>query len=170
VDYHNDRWYKFTSSSREDSSERVWERTVHPDDLQRVGKAWEDALKAGTPFKAECRLWDRTGERWRWFLSQALPVHDSQGNVVKWFGSSTDIDDQKKTEEDLRRANADLEQFAFSATHDLQEPLRAIRIYSELVTKTYGPAIHGEGQQYLRHLQNGARRMELLVRDLLCYI
>ena len=169
LDYYNERWYEFTGFSREDASERIWERIVHPDDLQRVGRAWEEALDTGKPFTVECRLWDRAGERWRWFLGRALPVSDVQGNVVKWFGSSTDIDDQKQAEDDLRNANADLEQFAFSATHDLQEPLRAIKIYSELLTKTCGPAIAGEGQQYLGHLRSGASRMETLVRDLLSY-
>ena len=169
LDYYNERWYEFTGFSREDSSERIWERIVHPDDLQRVGRAWEEALDTGKPFTVECRLWDRAGERWRWFLGRALPVSDVQGNIVKWFGSSTDIDDQKQAEDDLRNANADLEQFAFSATHDLQEPLRAIKIYSELLTKICGSTMQGEGQQYLGHLRSGASRMETLVRDLLSY-
>ena len=169
LDYYNERWYEFTGFSREDSSGNIWERIVHPDDLQRVGQAWGEALKSGNPYTIECRLWDQTEKRWRWFLGRALPIRDAQGNVAKWFGSSTDIDDQKRTEDDLRRANADLEQFAFSATHDLQEPLRAIKIYSELLTKTCGPAIQGEGQQYLGHLRGGAGRMEMLVRDLLSY-
>ena len=169
LDYYNERWYEFTGFSREDSSENIWERIVHPDDLQRVGEAWREALKSGNPYTIECRLWDQTEKRWRWFLGRALPIRDAEGNVAKWFGSSTDIDDQKRTEDDLRRANADLEQFAFSATHDLQEPLRAIKIYSELLTKTCGPAIQGEGQQFLGHLRGGASRMEMLVRDLLSY-
>ena len=169
LDYYNERWYEFTGFSREDSSENLWERIVHPDDLQRVGEAWGAALKSGNLYTIECRLWDQTEKRWRWFLGRALPIRDAQGNIVKWFGSSTDIDDQKQTEDDFRRANADLEQFAFSATHDLQEPLRAIKVYSELLTRTCGSSIHGEGQQYLRYLQNGASRMEMLVRDLLCY-
>ena len=169
LDYYNERWYEFTGFSREDSSENLWKRIVHPDDLQRVGEAWREALKSGNPYTIECRLWDQTEKRWRWFLGRALPIRDAEGNVAKWFGSSTDIDDQKRTEDDLRRANADLEQFAFSATHDLQEPLRAIKIYSELLTETCGPAIQGEGQQFLGHLRGGASRMEMLVRDLLSY-
>jgi PAS domain S-box-containing protein len=169
LDYYNERWYEFTGFSREDSGENLWKRIVHPDDLQRVGEAWREALKSGNPYTIECRLWDQTEKRWRWFLGRALPIRDAEGNVAKWFGSSTDIDDQKRTEDDLRRANADLEQFAFSATHDLQEPLRAIKIYSELLTKTCGPAIQGEGQQFLGHLRGGASLMEMLVRDLLSY-
>ncbi len=169
VDYCNERWYEFTGLSREDSSGRIWEHIIHPDNHECFCQVWEEALKTGKPFSIEYRLWDRAGERWRWFLGRALPVRDVQGDVLKWFGSATDIDEQKRTEADLRRANTDLEQFSFSATHDLQEPLRAIKIYSELLTKTCAPAIEGEGRQYLGHLRSGASRMEMLVRDLLSY-
>src|SRR5262249_43784291 len=94
---------------------------------------------------------------------------DEDGTVVKWFGSCTDIDEQKRVEEDLRRANQDLEQFAFSASHDLQEPLRSIKIYSELLSETCGSMLEGESLEFLKHLGTGATRMQMLVRDLLAY-
>ncbi len=71
--------------------------------------------------------------------------------------------------EALERANADLEQFAFSASHDLQEPLRSISIYSELLTKRYRDRLDGEALEYLAYLRKGATRMEMLVSDLLDY-
>jgi hypothetical protein len=104
------------------------------------------------------------------------PVKDKQGKVVGASKIARDITERKKAEaeqerieDELRRANQDLEQFAFSASHDLQEPLRSVKIYSELLTKDYGDAIQGEGQEYLMHLRSGATRMETLVRDLLSY-
>ncbi|HEY6987159.1 MAG TPA: ATP-binding protein [Bryobacteraceae bacterium] len=71
--------------------------------------------------------------------------------------------------EALERANSDLEQFAFSASHDLQEPLRSITIYSELLTKRYRDRLDGQALEYLTYLRSGALRMELLVSDLLDY-
>ncbi|HEY3458652.1 MAG TPA: ATP-binding protein [Bryobacteraceae bacterium] len=71
--------------------------------------------------------------------------------------------------EALERANADLEQFAFSASHDLQEPLRSISIYSELLTRRYRDRLDGEALEYLTYLRKGATRMEMLVDDLLAY-
>ena len=88
---------------------------------------------------------------------------------MKWFGSCTDIDDQKRVEEELRRANRDLEQVAYSASHDLQEPLRTVKIYSELLTSRYSPQLGGEALQFLGYVREGASRMENLVRDLLTY-
>jgi light-regulated signal transduction histidine kinase (bacteriophytochrome) len=88
---------------------------------------------------------------------------------VKWFGTCTDIDEQKRVEDQLRRANQDLEQFAFSASHDLQEPLRSINIYSELLMKRHADKLDGEALKFMKFLRNGATRMEALLRDLLTY-
>jgi len=104
------------------------------------------------------------------------PVKDRHGHIVGASKIARDITarkqaeaDQKRVEEDLRRANLDLEQFAFSASHDLQEPLRTVTIYSELLTKACGDRIDEEAQQYLTYLRSGATRMEMLVRDVFSY-
>ena len=125
--------------------------------------------ESGNPFQAELRFWDRLEHRWRWFIGRALPARDADGNIVKWFGSSTDIDDQKRVEDDLRRANQDLEQFAFSASHDLQEPLRSVNIYSELLATTCQNTLDGQALEFLGYVRAGATRMQMLVRDLLAY-
>ncbi|HEX4808146.1 MAG TPA: ATP-binding protein [Bryobacteraceae bacterium] len=75
----------------------------------------------------------------------------------------------RRRQEVLVRVNADLEQFAYTASHDLQEPIRNIAIYSELLNQRYGHALDDTGQEFLRYVNAGARRMEMLVRDLLAY-
>ena len=80
-----------------------------------------------------------------------------------------DITERKRAETELRRANADLEQFAYSASHDLQEPLRTIKIYSELLADHLSAGVEGETAEFLEFLRNAATRMEMLVRDLLSY-
>jgi PAS domain S-box-containing protein len=104
------------------------------------------------------------------------PVRNGQGNIVGASKIARDITDRKKSEalqkvieDDLRRANQDLEQFAFSASHDLQEPLRTVKIYSELLANHVGDGIDREAQEFLTYLRSGAMRMEMLVRDLLTY-
>jgi PAS domain S-box-containing protein len=169
VDYYNDQWYEFTGVSRNVFGNESWEPALHPEDLQRTRETWAAALAAGTPYNIEYRLWEARRSRWRWFVGRALPVRDPRGNLVKWFGSCTDIDEQKTVQEDLRRANQDLEQFAFTASHDLQEPLRSIKIYSELLAKRYGGAIDGDALKFVRYLRTAATRLETLVRDLLSY-
>ena len=93
----------------------------------------------------------------------------ADGNIVKWFGTCTDIDDQTRIEDDLRRANQDLEQFAFSASHVLQEPLLTVKIYSGLLADTFGKELEGDALQFLTFVRSGATRMEMLLRDLLMY-
>jgi PAS domain S-box-containing protein len=104
------------------------------------------------------------------------PIRDVRGAIVGASKIARDISarkraeaEQKRVQEELRRANQDLEQFAFSATHDLQEPLRTIRIYSELLAQSYGEVLAGDGLEFVRYLRNGATRMQTLVRDLLAY-
>ena len=97
------------------------------------------------------------------------PIRDGAGKAVALSVISRDITARKQVEDELRRANHDLEQFAYSASHDLQEPLRSIKIYGELLTKRYTHKLDGEALDFLEFLSSGATRMEQLVRDLLAY-
>lgn len=169
VDYWNNRWYEFSGFDRQWFGDAGWEPLLHAEDLQRCHDAWYDAVRTGQQFQVECRLWDRHEKHWRWFMWQALPVRSEAGSIVKWFGSCTDIDDQKRVEDELRRVNQDLEQFAYSASHDLQEPLRGVKVYTELLSRRYGSSLDGEAQDFLGYIRGGATRMELLLRDLLAY-
>lgn len=114
-------------------------------------------------------MWDRQENHWRWFVVRAVPVHEDGGTTIKWFGTCTDIDEQKRIQDDLRRANRDLEQFAYTASHDLQEPLRTIKVYTELLAKRHGEKLDREALKFMQFVRTGATRMETLVRDLLAY-
>jgi PAS domain S-box-containing protein len=169
LDYYNERWYEFTGFDHQSYGDASWEPILHPDDLKRTYESWYAAVDSGTPYSIEYRFRDRTESRWRWFMGRALPIHDSKGRIVRWFGTCTDIDEQKRVQEQLRHANRDLEQFAFSASHDLQEPLRSVKVYSELLMKRYAGNLDGEALKFLQFVDAGATRMQTLVRDLLTY-
>jgi PAS domain S-box-containing protein len=97
------------------------------------------------------------------------PVRDENGKIIGASKIARDITQQKRVEAEIRRANQDLEQFAFSASHDLQEPLRSVKIYSELLSQRYSSRLDGQALEFLEFLRSGATRMELLVSDLLTY-
>jgi PAS domain S-box-containing protein len=97
------------------------------------------------------------------------PVRGENGEIIGASKIARDITAQKRAEAEIRRANLDLEQFAFSASHDLQEPLRSIKIYSELLAQRYRAKLDGQALEFLDYLRSGATRMELLVSDLLTY-
>jgi light-regulated signal transduction histidine kinase (bacteriophytochrome) len=89
--------------------------------------------------------------------------------VERWFGTSTDIHESKMLQLELRRANQALEQFAYSASHDLQEPLRSVRIFSDMLYKRCHGRFDGPEREFLEYVRDGAARMEMLLRDLLSY-
>ena len=169
LDFGLKRWYEFTGLARDafgDASRRL---ALHPEDVKRWHDTWYACVKSGQPYRSEFRFRDIHENRWRWFMGRALPVHDDGGNIVKWFGTCTDIDEQKGVEDELRHANQDLERFAYSASHDLQEPLRSIKIYGQLLANRHAEKLDGEAREFLEYITSGASRMELLVRDLLAY-
>lgn len=97
------------------------------------------------------------------------PVRDENGKIIGASKIARDITQQKRAEAEIRRANQDLEQFAFSASHDLQEPLRSVKIYSDLLAQRYRAKLDGQALEFLDFLRGGAMRMESLVSDLLAY-
>ena len=97
------------------------------------------------------------------------PVRDRTGRIVGASKIARDITARKKVDADIRRANRDLEQFAYSASHDLQEPLRTVNIYSDLLAQRYRDKLDGQALEYLGHIRTGATRMEALIRDLLSF-
>ena len=97
------------------------------------------------------------------------PVRNEKGKSSALRKIARDITERRRAEAEIRRINQDLEQFAYSASHDLQEPLRSVKIYSELLSRRYAGQFDGEAREFLSYVQSGATRMEALVRDLLIY-
>lgn len=93
-DYYNDRWYEFTGVPPGSTDGEGWNGVFHPDDQERAWGVWRHSLATGEPYRIEYRLRHRSGE-YRWTLGQALPIHDEWGNITRWFGSITDIHEDK---------------------------------------------------------------------------
>lgn len=169
IEYVNRRWTEYSGLDlAATNSAAALAGALHPDDHGELMRRWQSSLATGEPLAAESRMRGADG-KFRWFVIRTVPWRDDAGGIVKWFGASTDIDEQKQVEDELRRANQDLEQFAYSASHDLKEPLRGVKIYSELLVRQYGPRLDGQALEFLGVLRGSADRMELLIRDLLAY-
>ena len=95
-EWYNRRWYEYTGTTPTESAGEGWNNFFHPDDQER---AWEVAAQSRTGEKYEieyrCRRHDGV---YRWFLGRALPIRDESGQIVRWFGTCTDIEDQKQAE------------------------------------------------------------------------
>jgi PAS domain S-box-containing protein len=98
-------WHEYTGLSSEESHGWGWQKAFHPEDLKLLMERWMKMLASGEPDDIEARLRRHDGV-YRWFLIRAEPFRDESGNIVRWYGTSTDIDDRKRAEEELRRSEA----------------------------------------------------------------
>jgi PAS domain S-box-containing protein len=104
VDFLNQRWLDYAGVSLEQYLEAPMS-AMHPDDTPRVYENWSAAMAAGESYEDEMRL-RRADGQYRWFLVRTVPLRDEQGNIVKWYGTSTDIESLKQAEDTLRRNQA----------------------------------------------------------------
>ena len=104
VEFINRRWQEFTGLGGEDALGWNWEALVHPDDRARFVGDWRAALTAGQPTESEVRVRAANGE-YRWLLVRNVPLRDEQGNIVRWYGTATDIEHRKRAEERLQHEN-----------------------------------------------------------------
>jgi PAS domain S-box-containing protein len=107
VEFINRRWQEFTGLGGEDALGWNWEALVHPDDRARFVGDWRAALTAGQPTESEVRVRAANGE-YRWLLVRNVPLRDEQGNIVRWYGTATDIEHRKRAEERLQHENVAL--------------------------------------------------------------
>lgn len=101
IDYLNRRWHEFTGLPATVGNEG-WGRILHPDDAAPATERWAASLRTGTPFEMEVRLLDTCRRTYRWHLIRTVAVRDGAGAVARWFGTATDINDQKRAEESSR--------------------------------------------------------------------
>ncbi|MFC7472844.1 PAS domain-containing protein [Dankookia sp. GCM10030260] len=100
-DYYNQRWYDFTGMPAGSTDGVAWNGMFHPDDQVRAWARWRYSLETGDPYEVEYRL-RRADGTYRWTLGRALPVRDQEGRIIRWFGTCTDIEEQKLVEDQLR--------------------------------------------------------------------
>ena len=100
ADFLNQRFLEYTGLSVEEGLGWGWMKEFHPED--RAEEEWRAAFAAGQPFEREAQL-RRADGAYRWFLLRAVPLRDELGNVVKWYGTSTDIEDRKRAQDELRK-------------------------------------------------------------------
>jgi formate hydrogenlyase transcriptional activator len=122
-EYLNKRWYEYTGLTLEQGKGWGWKVVVHPDDLDRLIREWLALVDGRKPGELETRIRRYDGE-YRWFLIRVVPQLDAEGNVVRWFGSNTDIEDRKRAETKLREEERELRRItdAIPQTIVVQDP------------------------------------------------
>jgi PAS domain S-box-containing protein len=178
--YFNNRWIEYTGRSLEDSYGFGWLEAFHPDDRARTLDRWHLATATGEAYEIEYRL-RRADGTYGWVLGRALPLRDEKGQIARWFGSCTDIDNQKRAEElagkqarDLAMANQKLidaertkSEFLSTVSHELRTPLTLILAPLESIMSTGGASNEGQLKPLLRSMYNNSLRLLQLVNGLL---
>jgi PAS domain S-box-containing protein len=102
--FSNRRWTEYTGLSAQDTAGSGWQLAVHLEDVEQYGRKWRASLATGEPFEDEARFRGAADGEYRWFLGRAVPLRDDQGNILRWYGILTDIEDRKRTEKALRES------------------------------------------------------------------
>jgi PAS domain S-box-containing protein len=134
LEYINRRWTEYTGLSVEESRDQgKIDAVIHPDDVARLHAESAKANRSLTPYQFEFRLRRAADGVYRWFLGRGVPVLDEQGQVVRWYGTSTDIHDQKQAQEELRESARRKDHFLATLAHELRGPLPPIRNALEIM-------------------------------------
>lgn len=147
---------------------KSFEEHLHPDDGKATWEAIANHIENDAVFDIEQRIRTKQG-RYKWFRARAKGVKDEAGTVARMAGSIQDISERKAFEQALQQSNKDLEQFAYIASHDLQEPLRKVASFCGLLREEYWERFDEDGRKYLDFAVGGATRMRSLIQDLLMY-
>lgn len=195
--YANEWLAYFTGRTADELNASGWREIVHPADYEAFHLLIRPVLTTNAAaIKAQFRLKHFAGNEYFWHLASISPVKDEKGELLYWTGFVVDINAQKLVEkalednrelkeaqqalknnqtrlEDnilkLNQSNLELQQFAFIASHDLQEPIRKISFYSDLFLTKYADNIDEKGNEYLKGIVSASSRMRRLIHDLLAF-
>jgi len=163
LDWFNDQVYAYSGAERGSLDGAGWAAIVHPDDLDGAVASWTQALAGGEPYQTEFRLRRHDGA-WRWHLARAVPLKSNQGEVLRWVGTNTDIQDQKDTAEALAEINDTLEQRVEERTAQLMEAEAALRQAQKM--EAVGQLTGGIAHDFNNLLTGIAGSLELLQKRL----
>ncbi|MBS2000340.1 MAG: PAS domain-containing protein [Cyanobacteria bacterium SZAS LIN-5] len=185
VQYANKQWYEYTGLSYDQTRNMHWLVCVHPDDAQSTREAWLKAVETGNIYEVTHRL-KGADNSYRWHLSRALPVKNKRGDLENWFGTSTDIEDQRQASERMQallessvqertealeiardeaiRASSLKSQFVQNISHEIRTPMSGILGMSELLAEMELPS---DAREMANHILTAAGTLMEIVNDLL---
>ena len=161
--YFSRRWYEYSGATFEESQGEGWMRWIHPDDKQRAIARWRHSLATGEPYEIEYRLRGADG-KYRWFLGKAMPLRNEAGEIIEWFGATTDISEVKRLEKEREQLVESRAALIRGFSHDVRNPLTVADMSAQLL-ELANPSCddHASIQRIRRSIRTALR----LIDDLL---
>lgn len=166
--WYNRRWFEYTGTTLEQMQGWGWQQVHHPDYLDRVVAHFRHQIAIGEEWEDTFPLRGRDGS-YRWFLSRAIPIVDETGQVLRWFGTNTDITDLKQAQADLQVRHQELDSFAQIVSQDLKAPLRAVANLSQWIEEDLAGVLTVDTQAQMTLLRSRVDRMRVSIDGLLDY-
>lgn len=160
IDYFNKRWFDYTGLSFRQSKNFGWRTALHPEDASLTLSKWRKCVRDGTAYEMEYRLKNMAAGDYRWHLGYAVPFKSEQGETIAWFGTNTDIEDQKQ---EMSRKD----EFIGIASHELKTPLTSLKGYLQLISLYKKEPVPATVEKYLHKANEAINKLQYLVNDLL---
>lgn len=160
-EYFNRRWYEFTGAAEHSTDGDAWVHVLHPEDRERAAVAWRTSVATGEPYEIEYRMRHHAGG-YRWILARGLPIRNSRGEIERWFGTCTDVDDQRRLNDELRMHRERLQQMVDERTAELEATHRQLRLTERMAA--LGTLSAGLGHDMGNLLMPIRVRLESLLR------
>lgn len=165
-DYFNQRWYEHTASSPAQAQGWGWLTVLHCDDVARCRDAWGQAVTGQESFEIEYRLLCAEDGSFRWYIERALPVFDPQGEIIKWYGTCTDIDDLKRAQAEIEDLNVRLRRAMTETHHRVKNNLQIISAMVDMQLMTDEETISSEEFRRLgSHVRTLAAVHDILTKE-----
>lgn len=178
-DYVNPQWNEYTGNTEDPKGESNWAEIVHPSDYDENNQRWKHSLETGEPFQYEHRLKRKDGT-YRWHLTRATPLRDKRGKITLWVGSSTDIEDVRKTRKleadtarlikqrtQLMELNNAKDEFISLASHQLRTPATGVKQYLNMAIDGFAGPISPTVKNILKKADESNERQLKIINDLL---
>lgn len=148
----------------------AWQDMIYKEDLDKIIENFNKHIETNGkhPFNLEVRYKHKNGKT-IWVICRGKAFKNEEGEYVRMVGTHTDITSLKETRNQLQKSYEELEQFSYIASHDLQEPLRKIQGFGEILQKKYSDKLDETGKSFMNKMQNAAQRMSDLISALLRY-
>jgi len=161
IDYYNKKWYDYTGFEGVDSREAATHKILHPDDIERATQVWQRSKENKSAYEIEYQFKDgQTEDSYKWFLGRAVPIKDTNDEIIQWIGTCTDINEFKQFQQQK-------DNFLGIASHELKTPLTSLKLYSQYLEKNLRKQDDQKNADVAMKMDDQINKLTGLVNDLL---